>query len=947
MREVRDQYLPPDHEAFVGAELSTGRVIVIAPTRAACETIELAVGLHIETYLEKHFGARVRELARARRGFGIVAGTGSGKTLVIRPIAEELLGTTDLRVGVSNREREATPETPTWNIIIVTTGIARRWFQDGDILPSDTLIVDEIHQTSAELELCLALGKRVGCRFIWLSATVDPTFYRKYLESADVLEVYAFDPDKAAKVEVVRKDVGEFLDDKFLQRVYKEKRGVAIFVPTRKGVEQAAENVRVRAPRINTAHYHGGEPIRVLRPFLEGEERKPYFLAMTAAGQSALNVQGLDTVVIDDTRFTSIVERGKNVLTKLHLGANEILQMAGRVHGRVAGGRVFILSDRDIDFASLKPTAPEFQLAGDSERVAITCADLGVAADELELPVPLDRVAYKRATQFLEGRGIIEKGRLTRYGRAVEAMPVEREWAELLVNADDTLVPYLSVMSGVESLHRMTREERDLEGLSLPGSDHLTAYNLYAEAYRIAGYVGEVYGLARHLFEEEAMTEWAARRGVLVKSIEDAALGMASVYRGLSMALPSEMPMAHEGTRRLFADLLAEYMPFDLVIDEQTAWGEEARVSKTSVCGSWGAIAGELRYFADKSGNPRAGIEGTQLPMDLLRKYATGDEAVLVYDGERRKAPLVLRRKLDYFGFELEREVEAVEEFPAGREEEARKVLADALARGEARHFAVKDNLGIIDAVRTAYRKSGGTLPRLSQADLAALYEKRLADVHSLTQFKQTDLDLAGDLEVMSPRAERARYDALPSRVSVRDRDVEIDYDVEEVDGSSVGVARLQLPEKVARTLTESEVPVLDRPVRFVVYRGQRGQVRARTLDELQTLLDAPWTDEEVARFNRKRDEQRDDAAQQRRERLAHGHKRQLRDGRPSAQRSGKRERDERSAGGSGTDRPPKRGGRGGPRREGPGGARPGGKPGGGRPGGGRPGGKPGGGRSR
>jgi hypothetical protein len=392
-------------------------------------------------------------------------------------------------------------------------------------------------------------------------------------------------------------------------------------------------------------------------------------------------------------------------------------------------------------------------------------------------------------------------------------------------------------------------------------------------------------------------------------------------------------------------------MPFDLVIDEQTAWGEEARVSKTSVCGSWGAIAGELRYFADKFGNPRAGIEGTQLPMDLLRKYATGDEATMVYDGERRKAPLVLRRKLEYFGFELEREVEAVEEFPAGREDEARKVLADALARGEARHFAVKDNLGIIDAVRTAYRKSGGTLPRLSQADLASLYEKRLAHVNSLTEFKQTDLDLAANLEALSPRAERAKYDHLPSRVSVRDRDVEIDYDVEEVDGAPVGVARLQLPEKVARTLTDSEVPTLDRPVRFVVYRGQRGQVRARTLDELQTLLDAPWTDEEVARFNRKRDEQRDAAAQQRRERLAHGHKRQLREGRPSAQRPGKREREDR--GGRGGDRPsahgdrpsahgdrPSSGGRGGPRRGGPGGAggrsggRPGGKPGGGRGGG-------------
>jgi hypothetical protein len=869
-------------------------VIVIAPTRAACETIELAVGLHIETYLERHFGTRVRELARARRGFGIVAGTGSGKTLAIRPIAEELLGTTELRVGVINREREATPETPSWNIVIVTTGIARRWFQDGDILPQDTLIVDEIHQTSAELELCLALGKRVGCRFIWLSATVDPTFYRNYLESADVLEVYAFDPAKAAKVEVVRKDVGEFLDDKFLQRIYKEKRGVAIFVPTRKGVEQAAENVRVRAPRINTAHYHGGEPIRVLRPFLEGEETKPYFLAMTAAGQSALNVQGLDTVIIDDTRFTSIVEKGKNVLTKLHLGANEILQMAGRVHGRVAGGRVFILSDRDIDFASLKPTAPEFQLAGDSERVAITCADIGVDVTDLELPVPLDRIAYRRAKEFLEGRGIIEEGRLTRYGRAVEKMPVEREWAELLVNADDALVPYLAVMSGIDSLHRMTREERDLGGLILPGSDHLTAYNLYAEAYRLSGFIGEVYGLPRHLFHEEGIAEWAERRGVLVKSVEDAALGMASVYRGLDMTLPAEMPMANEGTRRQFAQLLAEYMPFDLVIDEQTAWGEEARVSKTSVCGSWGAIAGELRYFADRFGNPRASIEGTQLPMDLIRRYATGEEAELVYDAERRKAPLVLRRRLEYFGFELEREVEAVDVFPPAREDEARRVLADALARGEARHFAVKDNLNHIDAVREAYRRSGGVLPRLGQAELAALYARRLATVGSVSDFKQADLGLAADLEALSPRAQRATYDALPANVRVRDRDVEIDYDVEEEAGAPRGVARLRLPEKVARTLTDAEVPALDRPVRFVVYRGQRGSVRAKTLDELQALLDAPWTDDEVARFNRKRDEQRQANQAKARDHRGREAKRGLRESGRN-QRPGKRERSRRS----------------------------------------------------
>jgi ATP-dependent helicase HrpA len=296
-RSIQDRYgLPPDHEAFVEQEPPSGRVIVIAPTRAACETIELALGLHIETFLELQHGARVRELARGGRGFGIVAGTGTGKTLAIRPIAEEILRTA-LRVGVVNREREATPETPTWNVIIVTTGIARRWFEDGDILASDTLVVDEIHQTSAELELCLALGKRVGCRFIWLSATVDPTFYRRYLDSADVLQVVDFDDRKAAAVRVVDKEPLEFLDERFLQQVVRQRRGIAMFVPTRRGVEAAAEHVEINAPRVNTAYYHGGEPIRIIRPFLEGGEKKPFFLAITAAGQSALNVRGLDTVV--------------------------------------------------------------------------------------------------------------------------------------------------------------------------------------------------------------------------------------------------------------------------------------------------------------------------------------------------------------------------------------------------------------------------------------------------------------------------------------------------------------------------------------------------------------------------------------------------------------------------------------------------------------------------
>jgi ATP-dependent helicase HrpA len=864
-RKIHEPWLPPDREAFVAAEPRTGRVIVIAPTRAACETIELALALHIETFLEKNYGARVRELARSGKGFGIVAGTGTGKTLAIRPIAEEILETTELKVGVVNREREATPETPTWNVIIVTTGIARRWFEENDILSTDTLVVDEIHQTSAELELCLALGKRTGCRFVWLSATVDPTFYREYLNSDDVLEVYEFDKDKAAQVKVVDRDPLEFLDAKFLQGVRKERRGVAMFVPTRKGVEEVASHVERFAPGVNTAFYHGGEPIRILRPFLEGGEKRPYFLSMTAAGQSALNVRELDTVVIDDKRFFNVIDRGRNVLTQEHLGANEILQMAGRVHGRVAGGRVFILSDRDIYFSSLKPTAPEFQLAGDSERVAMTCAALGVRADELDLPVPLDKIAYRKALALLEERGIVEKGRLTRYGRDVEAMPVERPWAELLVNAEDELMAYLAVMASIESLHRMTREERDLDGVTVPGSDHLTAYNLYAEAFQVAGRMGEVYGLPRHLFDEQTVDEWAAERGVLVKSIEDAALGMASIFRAVKMELPVHMPNAGEGTLAKLQDLLARFMPFTLVIDEELPNGEEVRVSKTSVAGNWGGIAGDVRYFADKMGVPRAGIEGTNVPLALIRRYAIESEPELEFDGNAKRAPLVLRTRVTYHGFELQREFEPIDEIPEELLPRGRRLLAEALATGEARHVAAKHDRIAVEEIRECWRRSGGKTPKLGRDELAHIYEKQLAEqnVRSYTDFRRARLGIDG--EAILPRAEREKYLALPDSVEIRGREVDIRYDVEETPEGPRAIARLHLPEKIARTLAEQELPELDRPLQFVVPRGARGAARASDLDALREELDRPFTDEEIAALDREMERHRNGDPERRR----------------------------------------------------------------------------------
>jgi hypothetical protein len=296
--------------------------------------------------------------------------------------------------------------------------------------------------------------------------------------------------------------------------------------------------------------------------------------------------------------------------------------------------------------------------------------------------------------------------------------------------------------------------------------------------------------------------------------------------------------------------------------------------------------------------------------MDLVRRYATRSEAELVYEPRRKHAPLVLRRRVEYFGFELERESESVEVFPPELADRARRVLADALARGEARHSALKRHLAAIEEVREVYRRSGGQTARLGLAELTAQYERALADVGSMEEFRAAPLRL--DLDRLVSREERDRWLALPDHVVVRDREVEIDYDVEERDGEKVGIARLRLPEKLARTIDEAELPEFDRPLRFVVLRGQRGAVRAATLGELQELLDRPWSPGEGSDAPRRGDDAYMSRDERRVRELAAERSERPRGRRKSSQRDRQRAGrpgEGRGGGGGGSDRRP--GGRG------------------------------------
>ena len=91
MRPSRDHHLPPDPDAYRHAAHPKGRIVVIAPTRAACETIELALGLHLDTLLEREHGQEIRDLAASGRDSGSWRAPGPARRSAIRPIAESIL----------------------------------------------------------------------------------------------------------------------------------------------------------------------------------------------------------------------------------------------------------------------------------------------------------------------------------------------------------------------------------------------------------------------------------------------------------------------------------------------------------------------------------------------------------------------------------------------------------------------------------------------------------------------------------------------------------------------------------------------------------------------------------------------------------------------------------------------------------------------------------------
>jgi hypothetical protein len=262
------------------------------------------------------------------------------------------------------------------------------------------------------------------------------------------------------------------------------------------------------------------------------------------------------------------------------------------------------------------------------------------------------------------------------------------------------------------------------------------------------------------------------------------------------------VPYANRELRQGFIELVASVMPFDLVLDEHTADGQEVRVAKTSVAGDVGGGSGQRSIFCGSLRRSAASVEGTTISYELVRRNASFGPPEIVVTGTRRHQQLAVARKLEYFGFQLETDIEALTgRIPEDLLEPAREALVGALLAGETGHSDQHRIRRGSTVLLEWWRRSGGSLAAASEPAIRDVLRGQLGGVRSWKEFLDTPLSL--EPESLVGEAERRRLDALPSMIRLHGDAVPLEYEVV----GEAGVVRLRLREGQARRLTPHDLP--------------------------------------------------------------------------------------------------------------------------------------------
>ena len=466
----------------------------------------------------------------AGRGTGAMIGHTQPRRIAARSVAARIA--TELGAGLGQLvgyqvrfRRQTAPDT---RLKLMTDGILLAEIQgDRDLLAYDTLIIDEAHERTLNVDFVLGylrqlVRRRPDLRVVVASATLEVEKLRAFFDEAPVIEVEG----RTHPVEI-RYRPGEEGDDVpekvagALEKLRNEPGDVLVFLSGEREIRETEARVRrLGLPDTEIFPLHARMSAAHQQALFTPVARRRVVLATNVA-ETSLTVPGIRFVIDAGTaRISRYAHRtGVQRLPVEPIAQASADQRAGRC-GRIDPG-VCIRLYTEADFDA-RPAHPEPEIRrSDLAAVLLRMLSLGMQdVDRFPFIDPPDQRHVNDGLRLLRELGALDAdGGFTKIGRRLARLPLDPRIGRMLLEAQalecvaDVLViaSFLSVPDPRErDLERRAAAQIAHARLADPRSDFIGIVNLWRRFRSVANEPGDTVRrfCRRHALSPARMRDW-------------------------------------------------------------------------------------------------------------------------------------------------------------------------------------------------------------------------------------------------------------------------------------------------------------------------------------------------------------------------------------------------------------------------------------------------------
>ncbi len=321
---------------------------------------------------------------------------------------------------------------------------------DHDLRAYDTLIIDEAHERSLNIDFMLGylkqlLPRRADLKVIITSATIDPQRFSRHFDGAPVIEVSGrtYPVEVRYQAQQLEGAEGEALDltDSVLRAVDEITQtpggDILVFLPGEREIRECSEALRKHHPQYSEilplyARLSNAEQDRVFQP--SGKRR---IILSTNVAETSLTVPGIHYVVDSGlARINRYSPRSKiNLLQIEKISRASARQRAGRC-GRVASGvAIRLYSEQDHDERPEYTTPEILRTSLAAVILRMKALALGDIASFPFLEPPSARMIDDGYRLLFELGAVNDAQQLTPLGRELAKFPIDPRIARMLLAA--------------------------------------------------------------------------------------------------------------------------------------------------------------------------------------------------------------------------------------------------------------------------------------------------------------------------------------------------------------------------------------------------------------------------------------------------------------------------------------------------------------------------------